>query len=95
MWPASEKNSYQKYSYICITSKRQKSDFEKLEYQCYDKVYIPGTITMKRSNLMVVNGNEIKIGDPLFILILVVWGGSIFTPLSQSELFRCPEVLGL
>jgi hypothetical protein len=60
---------------ITELSKRQKTDYEKFEYQCYDKVHIPGTIPMKRSNLMVVNGNEIKMGDSLFILILAVCGG--------------------
>ena len=51
-------------------SKRQKAEYEKFEYQCYDKVHIPGTIPMKRSNLVVVNGNEIKMGDSLFTLFL-------------------------
>jgi len=55
---------------ITELSKRQKTGYEKLEYQCYDKVYIPGTIPMKRSNLIVVNGNEIKMGDSLFTLFL-------------------------
>jgi len=55
---------------ITELSKRQKFDYEKFEYQCYDKVHIPGTIPMKRSNLMVVNGNEIKMGDYIFILFL-------------------------
>ena len=55
---------------ITELSKKQKTDYEKFEYLCYDKVYIPGTIPMKRSNLIVVNGNEIKIGDSLFSLSL-------------------------
>jgi len=55
---------------ITELSKRQKTDYEKFEYQCYDKVYIPGTIPMKRSNLIVVNGNEIKMGDSLLTLFL-------------------------
>lgn len=55
---------------ITELSKRQKTDYKQFEYQCYDKVYIPGTIPMKRSNLIVVNGNEIKMGDSLFILFL-------------------------
>lgn len=55
---------------ITELSKRQKTDYEEFEYQCYDKVYIPGTIPMKRSNLIVVNGNEIKMGDSLFTLFL-------------------------
>lgn len=55
---------------ITELSNRQKTDYEKFEYQCYDKVYIPGTTPMKRSNLIVVNGNEIKMGDSLFTLFL-------------------------
>lgn len=55
---------------ITELSKGQKSDYEKFEYQCYDKVYIPGTIPMKRSNLMVVNGNKINMGDSIFTLFL-------------------------
>ncbi len=55
---------------ITELSKGQKSEYEKFEYQCYDKVYIPGTIPMKRSNLMKVNGNEIKMGDSIFTLFL-------------------------
>jgi hypothetical protein len=55
---------------ITELSKGQKADYAKFEYQCYDKVYIPGTIPMKRSNLIVVNQNEIKMGDSLFILFL-------------------------
>jgi len=37
MWSVSENDSYQKYSYLCITSKRQKSDYEKLESRTYSK----------------------------------------------------------
>lgn len=55
---------------ITELSKRQKTDYEEFEHQCYDKVYIPGMIPMKRSNLIVVNGNEIKMGDSLFTLFL-------------------------
>lgn len=55
---------------ITELSKRQKADYDKFDYQCYDKVYIPGTIPMRRSNLIVVNENEIKIGDSIFTLFL-------------------------
>ncbi len=51
-------------------SGKQKKDYEKFEYLCFDKIRIPGTIPMKRSNLLVVNGSEIKIGDSLFRLFL-------------------------
>jgi hypothetical protein len=51
-------------------SAKQKKDYEKFEYLCYDKIHIPGTISMKRSNILIVNGSEIKIGDSLFRLFL-------------------------
>ena len=51
-------------------SEQQKEDYKKFEYKCYDKIYIPGTIPMRRSNLIEVNGNKIKIPDSLFILLL-------------------------
>ncbi len=51
-------------------SRKQKADYKNFEYQCYDKVYIPGVLPMNRSNLILVNGNEIKLGDSLFLLFL-------------------------
>lgn len=51
-------------------SAKQKKDYEKYEYVCYDKLTILGTIPMKRSNLIVVNGNNVKLGDSLFRLFL-------------------------
>ncbi len=51
-------------------SSKQKGDYENFEYLCYDKIYIPGAIPMKRSNLIAVNGNEISLGDSLFRLFL-------------------------
>jgi hypothetical protein len=49
-------------------SERQEADYKEFEYRCYDKVYFPGEMSMKRSNLIVVNGNRIKIPDSLFAL---------------------------
>ncbi len=51
-------------------SKGQEEDYKRFEYKCRDKVYIPGTIPMKRSNLIDVNGNEIGIADYIFVLFL-------------------------
>ncbi len=51
-------------------SSKQKGEYENFEYLCYDKIHIPGAIPMKRSNLLVINGSEIKIGDSLFRLFL-------------------------
>jgi hypothetical protein len=55
---------------ITELSKKQKEDYEKFEYQCYDNVHVPGTIPMKRSSFIEVNGNKIKIGDSIFALLL-------------------------
>ena len=45
-------------------SEKQKNDYELFEYQCYDKIDIPGTIPMGRSNLTIVNEeNKIRIAD--------------------------------
>ena len=48
----------------------QKMDYKKFDYKCCDKVYIPGTVPTKRSNLIVVNGTNTKIGDSIFTLYL-------------------------
>lgn len=55
-----------------VLSDSQKMDYEKFEYQCYDKVFIPGTIPISRSNFIEVNGNRLKIGDSLFCLFLLL-----------------------
>lgn len=55
---------------ITELSERQKEDYKRFEYQCYDKVHIPGTVPMKRSNEIVVNGNKVKLGDSIFGLFL-------------------------
>ena len=47
-------------------TEKQSLDYKKFEYQCQDKVDIPGKIRMKRNNRIVVNGNDIDIGDSLF-----------------------------
>ncbi len=60
----SEKRSNSSEDY----SEEQIKDYADYKYLCHDKVYIPGTIPMWRSNLIVVNGIEIKIGGSLFIL---------------------------
>jgi len=51
-------------------TEQQRQDYEKYEYLCYDKIHIPGKIPMKRSNLIYVNENTVKIGDSLFALLL-------------------------
>lgn len=51
-------------------NEKQNKDYKDFEYKCYDKIYIPGTIPMKRSNELEVNGHKIKLGDSIFKLFL-------------------------
>jgi len=51
-------------------TERQNKDYKYFEYKCYDKIYIPGTIPMKRSNEIEVNNHKIKLGDSMFKLFL-------------------------
>jgi hypothetical protein len=51
-------------------SPMQADDYKTFEYRCFDKVHIPGSIPMKRSNLVVVNGTEVAIPDYTFPLFL-------------------------
>jgi hypothetical protein len=51
-------------------SNKQEKDYEKFEYKCKDQIYIPGTSSLYRSNEIIVNKIEIKIGDSLFLLLL-------------------------
>jgi len=51
-------------------SPTQADDYKTLEYRCFDRVHIPGSIPMKRSNLVVVNGTEVAIPDYTFPLFL-------------------------
>ena len=51
-------------------TERQHRDYKDFEYKCYDKIYIPGTIPMKRSNEVEVNNHKIKLGDSVFKLFL-------------------------
>ncbi len=51
-------------------SEEQEKDREKYGYKCRDKVHIPGTSSLYRSNEIIVNKANIKIGDSLFLLLL-------------------------
>jgi len=51
-------------------SENQNKDYSKYEYKCLDKVHIPGTSSLYRSNEIIVNRNKINIGDSLFLLLL-------------------------
>lgn len=50
-------------------SQKQRADYKKHEYQCYDRIHIPGTVPLRRSNVIVVNGSETNIGDAPFALL--------------------------
>lgn len=49
---------------------KQNKDYKDFEYKCYDRIYIAGTIPMKRSNEIEVNSHKIRISDSVFKLFL-------------------------
>lgn len=51
-------------------SKKQAKDYKDFAYKCYDKIHIPGTGPMKRSNDLEVNGHKIKMPDEAFRLLV-------------------------
>lgn len=51
-------------------TKKQVKDYKDFDYKCYDKIYIPGTAPMKRSNDLEVNGHKIKMPDGAFKLFI-------------------------
>jgi len=51
-------------------SDRQKKDCKRHDYKCRDQFDVPGTRPMKRSNVIEVNGNRVRIGDSLLKLFL-------------------------
>lgn len=61
---------YQRVKPKMVLTEKQGLDYKKFEYRCRDKVYIPGTLPLKRSNIIMANENNIKLGDRLFALFL-------------------------
>ncbi|WP_244085030.1 hypothetical protein [Desulforhabdus sp. TSK] len=51
-------------------SKAQASDYQRLEFLCHDRLHFPGTLPTKRSNLVQLNDNALRLGDALFVLLL-------------------------
>ncbi len=49
---------------------KQVADCRKYEYQCRDKIHIPGITPMKRTNEIEFNAHRIRLGDSLFLLFL-------------------------
>ena len=51
---------------------KQQADYEKYNYECRDRLHIPGIFPMKKLNLVLVNGQEIRLGDKLFALLMAL-----------------------
>lgn len=51
-------------------TKKQAKAYKDFDYKCYDKIHIPGTAPMKRSNDLEVNGHKIKMPDGAFKLLI-------------------------
>lgn len=51
-------------------TKDQENDYKNFEYKCYDRLHIPGRISMKRSNEIELNHHKIRLGDSIFRLLL-------------------------
>jgi len=51
-------------------TKKQAKDYKDFDYKCYDKIHIPGTGAMSRSNNLDINGHTIKMPDNAFKLFI-------------------------
>jgi len=51
-------------------TKQQAKDYKDFGYKCYDKIYIPGTKAISRSNNLDINGHTIKMPDNAFKLFI-------------------------
>jgi len=51
-------------------SEEQEKDYEKYGYDCKDRIYIPGTSSVNRNCIILLNDKEIKIKDANFLLLL-------------------------
>lgn len=51
-------------------SVKQNDDYREYEYKCFDKIHIPGVQESHRSNKVIINGIDAKMGDSLFVLFL-------------------------
>jgi hypothetical protein len=52
-----------------LTEKRTR-DYDEQRYRCYDKIDIPGTAPMMRSNLVIINERRLEAPDHVFRLLL-------------------------
>jgi hypothetical protein len=55
---------------VAALTVKQAVDYKGFEYQCRDRVEIPGKSPLMRSNVLIVNGHEVKLEDSLFVLFL-------------------------
>jgi len=51
-------------------SSKQEKDYEKYGYICKDRIYIPGTPSVRRNCIILLNDKETKIKDANFLLLL-------------------------
>ena len=49
---------------------KQQAGYDKFEYKSQDRLHIPGTSPLKKSNTIIVNGHEPSLGDSLFALLM-------------------------
>ncbi len=55
---------------ITTLTPKQEKDRSRHEYKCLDKLHIPGTQPRKKSNIIILNGYKVKIGDKPFVLLM-------------------------
>ena len=76
---------------------KQQADYEEYGYKCRDHLDIPGIFPMKRKNLILLNGHEIRLGDKLFAILMRVVvelkngkgkGSSVMTRICRRTLKR-------
>ena len=51
-------------------TKKQTDDYTRYKYQCYERMHIPGTVPMMRSNDLKINEHQIKMPDESFKLLI-------------------------
>lgn len=51
-------------------TQKQKADYDKFKFKCYDRVYIPGTSSIKRSNDVEINSHKLKIPNQVFPFLI-------------------------
>jgi len=65
-----ERDSINKGKININLSRKQEKDYEKYGYICKDRIYIPGTPSVRRNCIILLNDKETKIKDANFLLLL-------------------------